>query len=156
MSAAVAKGLVPKTSLQATMFRLGDRLMGIEISAIREINRVGKITPVPDAPAKVRGVINLRGEVVTVLDLRAILGMDATEVTTSSRLMIVPSENEHIALLVDRVEDVITVSSTDEEDLPANAGDLDGRYFRSVYKLEHELLILLDVVAVFVDDASRR
>jgi hypothetical protein len=82
--------------------------------------------------------------------------MDATEVTTSSRLMIVPSENEHIALLVDRVEDVITVSSTDEEDLPANAGDLDGRYFRSVYKLEHELLILLDVVAVFVDDASRR
>ncbi len=135
------------TERQLTSFRLGELLLGIDIRCIREINRVIDITPVPDAPSLVTGVVNLRGEVVTVVDLRTILELPATEVTPRTRLMIVQSDEEAIGLLVDSVSDVATVLGSDEEPLPANVGGIDSRYFTGVYRVDSELLVVLDVAA---------
>jgi purine-binding chemotaxis protein CheW len=135
------------TERQLTTFRLGDLLLGIDIRCIREINRVSAITPVPDAPPQITGVMNLRGEVVTVVDLRAVLELPPTEITPRTRLMIVQSDDEPIGLLVDRVADVATVQGTDEEPLPANVGGIDSRYFTGVYRAGSDLLIVLDVAA---------
>jgi purine-binding chemotaxis protein CheW len=144
---AIAHKSAGTTERQLVTFRLGELLLGIDIRCVREINRVFDITPVPDAPPLVTGVVNLRGEVVTVVDLRTILELPATEITPRTRLMIVQSDDEAIGLLVDRVADVATVQSTDEEPLPANVGGIDSRYFTGVYRVGNDLLVVLDVAA---------
>lgn len=136
------------TTLQLATFRLGELFLGIDISCIREITRVGEIAPVPDAPESVRGITNLRGEVVTVLDLRTILLLDRAEVTGRSRLIIVQYDDEHVGLLVDQVTDVVSVGPEIQEPLPANIEGVDARFFSTVFKFDHELLILLNVLAV--------
>lgn len=134
--------------LQCASFYLGEALMGIPIQQIEEINRHLAMTPVPHAPPHVRGVINLRGEVVTVIDLRTILGLAPTELTPRTRNVIVNSKGEHIGLLVDRIADVVTAGGDQVEPPPANVRGVDGRFFRGVYKLDGELLVILDVEAV--------
>jgi purine-binding chemotaxis protein CheW len=139
--------LLSAETQQLATFWLGDLLLGIDIVAIREINRVVEITPVPDAPAAVKGVVNLRGDVVTILDLRSLLGLELVELTSQSRLIVIPMEEEVVGLIVDRVTDVATVTTDDEVPLPANMGGIDGRYFTGVYKLNNDLLVVLDVAA---------
>ncbi len=134
-------------SRQLATFRLGELLLGIDIRCIREINRMTDFTPVPDAPPQVKGVVNLRGEVVTVINLRTILDLPPQEITSSTRLMIVQSEIEAIGVLVDRVSDVATVQRAEEEPLPANLGGVDSRYFSGMYRVGSELLVELDVTA---------
>ncbi len=135
------------TTQQLATFWLGDLLLGIDIVAIREINRVVEITPVPDAPEAVKGVVNLRGDVVTILDLRTLLGLEQVELTSQSRLIVIPMAEEVVGLIVDRVTDVATVTTDDEVPLPANMGGIDSRYFTGVYKLNNDLLVVLDVAA---------
>uniref|UniRef100_A0A7C2NWA3 Chemotaxis protein CheW n=1 Tax=Schlesneria paludicola TaxID=360056 RepID=A0A7C2NWA3_9PLAN len=132
---------------QLATFWLGDLLLGIDIQDIREIIRVGDLTPVPDAPAMVSGVVNLRGDVVTVVNLRTVLDLPQVARTSQTRLMIVQHGPESIGLLVDRVADVVMVSAKTEEPLPANVGGVDGRYFTGVYRVGSELLVVLDVAA---------
>jgi purine-binding chemotaxis protein CheW len=144
---AIAHRTAPSLERQLTTFRLGDLLLGIDIRCIREINRVIAITPVPDAPPQITGVVNLRGEVVTVVDLRTVLELPPAEITPRTRLMIVQSDEEAIGLLVDRVADVATVQDGDEEPLPANVGGIDSRYFTGVYRVGSDLLVVLDVAA---------
>lgn len=140
--------LSSESTVQLATFLLGDLMLGIDIASIREITRVGEIAPVPDAAKSVRGITNLRGEVVTVLDLRTILELDPGEQTSHSRLIIMRYQDEHVGLLVDQVTDVLTVGSDIQEPLPANIGGVDSRFFSTVYKLELDLLVLLNVSAV--------
>jgi purine-binding chemotaxis protein CheW len=95
----------------------------------------------------VAGVVNLRGDVVTVVDLRTILDMPAIEITPKTRLLIVQSETESIGLLVDRVADVVTVTTADAEPLPANLNGSARQYFSHVYRVGAELLVMLNVAA---------
>jgi purine-binding chemotaxis protein CheW len=145
--ASQAPGSGASTELQLATFCLGDLLLGIDIRCIRGINRVGTFTLVPEAPAMVAGVVNLRGDVVTVLDLRTILDMPSIEITPKTRLLIVQSEAESIGLLVDRVADVVTVATTDAESLPANLNGNASQYFTNVYRVGAELLVMLNVAA---------
>lgn len=133
------------TELQFASFQVGDLLLGIDIHQVREINRNVQLTPVPHAPEAVRGVINLRGEVVTVVDLRSVLGLPPTEFNRSTRNVIVKLGNEQISLLVDRVADVISCVSDEIDPLPENLAGFDGNYFSGVFKLEQGLLIVLNV-----------
>ncbi|MGD0519423.1 MAG: chemotaxis protein CheW [Thermoguttaceae bacterium] len=128
-------------------FYVGDLLIGIDIHSVEEINRQVDVTPVPQAPPHVRGVINLRGEVVTVVDLRKVLEMGQTEINQYSRTVVVNSGNEEIGLLVDRVADVVLARAEQIDQPPANISGVDGRFFKGVYKLDKTLLILLDVDA---------
>lgn len=147
ISAPAAPAASSATELQLATFWLGDFLLGINIHCIRGINRVGTITPVPEAPVTVAGVVNLRGDVVTVVDLRSILHLSPIEITPKSRLLIVQSEAESIGLLVDRVADVVTVSTDNAEPLPANFNGVASQYFTDVYRVGADLLVTLDVAA---------
>ena len=128
-------------------FRVGDALMGVSIRQVEEINRHVEVTAVPHAPDYVRGVINLRGEVVTVVDLRRILGLPPAEITKQTRTVVVHSKGEHIGLLVDRIADVVKARTDEIDSPPANVGGVEGRFFKGVHKLETELLVILDVDA---------
>ncbi len=131
--------------LELATFYVGDLLMGIDIQQTQEINRQVEVTVVPHCPEWVRGVINLRGEVVTVLDLRNILGMEPMEITNDSRNIIVHMNGENIGLLVDKIADVVITDVDRIEPAPANISGIEGKFFKGVYQLEKELLVLLDI-----------
>ena len=130
---------------QFATFYVGELLLGVDIRQVQEINRQLDVTDVPQAPKFVRGVINLRGEVTTVMDLRTILGLEPTEVTRSSRNLIVNSGGESIGFLVDRISDILTLRSDEINPAPTNIKGIQGRYFSGVHTLESEILVLLNV-----------
>jgi len=131
--------------VQYASFQVGDLLLGIDICQVQEINRNLQLTPVPHAPAAVRGVINLRGEVVTVIDLRCVLGMPPAEFTRATRNVIIKHAGEQIGLLVDNVADVITCRADNIDPIPENLGGLESSYFSGVFKLDQGLLVTLNV-----------
>jgi purine-binding chemotaxis protein CheW len=137
-------------------FYLGELLLGIDIRLVREINRQLEFTPVPHAPPQVRGVINLRGEVVTVMDLRTILGLDRIDISKQARNVIVHSRAEQIGLLVDRVADTVCTTAEAIEPVPANIHGLDAAMFQGVVRLESELVVILNVEAALADGSSRQ
>lgn len=141
--------------MEIATFYMGDILMGVDIQKVQEINRHVDITPVPQAPACVRGVINLRGDVVTVLDLRTVLELEPAEITDQSRNMIAKAGDEQIGLLVDRIADVVKVTRNEIEPPPANVSGIDGRFFDGVYKMESELLIILNAEEVLSVDQNQ-
>jgi purine-binding chemotaxis protein CheW len=148
MSTKTKTGSVRSTGeVEFVTFYVGDLLIGIDIHSVEEINRQVDVTPVPQAPPQVRGVINLRGEVVTVVDLRKVLGLGDTAINEHSRTVVVNSGNEEIGLLVDRVADVVLAHADQMDMPPANVSSVDGRFFKGVYKLDKTLLVLLDVDA---------
>lgn len=136
---------------QFATFYLGDLLFGIDIANVQEINRQGNITPVPHADAHVRGVINLRGEVATVIDLRSVLGMAAAEDTPSARNLIVHSQGEAIGLWVDRISDILTLRDDEISRPPANVDGIDGKFFHGVHTLEQDIVVILDIEQVLAD-----
>ena len=126
-------------------------LLGIDIRHVQEINRQLEVTRVPHSPAEVRGVINLRGDVATVIDLRRLLELPPTEVTRESRNLIVNLEGESIGLLVDRISDILTIHEDQIEPSPANVRGIDGRLLTGVHALKSSIVVLLDIEEVFSD-----
>ncbi len=145
MTTRAAGAVLSGDELEFATFYVGNILLGLDIQQIEEINRQLAMTAAPHAPHFVRGVVNLRGEVATVVDLRAILGMPPVEITDQSRNVVVNSRGERIGLLVDRIGDVVRAVTADIEPPPANVSGVDGRFFKGVCKLEKELLVILDV-----------
>jgi purine-binding chemotaxis protein CheW len=136
--------LTSATAQEYATFYVGTTLMGVDIQQLQEINRQMQLTPVPLASPTVRGVINLRGEVVTVMDLRVIMGLQPTEITSKTGNVIVKSNGEQVALLVDRIADVVLADTDQLEPAPANVHGIEGRFFKGIYTLESELLVILD------------
>jgi purine-binding chemotaxis protein CheW len=141
---------------QLTTFGIGDLLFGIDIQSIQEINRQVETTPVPHSPAAVRGVVNLRGDVVTVMDLRVILDLEPIQISPSTRTIIVRQGNERTGLLVDAVADVVTVDDSNILTCPANVNGIAGRFFRGVVQLELDLLVVLSIDQVLGAEATTR
>ncbi len=117
-------------SLVAT-FMIDERYYGISTSVVREVVRVGEITPVHHSPDFILGIMNLRGRIVTVIDLGRKLSLNSLEVSGQSRIFIAEWKQEHVGLLVDRVGEVVPFEEEDlrpsPENLPANqAGMLHG------------------------------
>lgn len=142
--------------LEVASFYLGNALMGVPIDRIEEINHQLDLTPVPHAPACVRGLINLRGQVVTVIDLRVALGLDPAVQTRQTCNIVVRSQGELIGVAVDRIADVVCLRWSDLEPSPANVAGADGQYFSGVYKLPEELLIVLDAEKILGVDLPAR
>ncbi len=128
---------------QYTTFFVGDLLLGLSISRVREINRHLDVTVVPHAPDFVLGVINLRGDVVTVLDLASIIGLPRREVTRNSRNVVIHWEDQLVGLAVDRIADIVAISPEEITPPPANIGAADGRFFRGVHTTDDEIIVLL-------------
>ena len=139
---------------QYATFYVGNLLLGIDIGQVQEINRQLDVTNVPQAPKCVRGVINLRGEVTTVIDLRTILGLEQTEVTENSRNLILNFEGETLGFLVDRVSDITALKSSEVDPPPSNIKGIQGKYFLGVHALETEILVLLNLDAVLAEETK--
>jgi len=139
---------------QYATFYVGNLLLGIDIGQVQEINRQLDVTNVPQAPECVRGVINLRGEVTTVIDLRTILGLKQTQVTETSRNLIINFESETLGFLVDRVSDIVDLRSDEINAPPSNVDGVQGKYFLGVHTLETEILVLLNLDAVLAEESK--
>lgn len=130
---------------QYATFYVGELLLGIPIDQVREINRQLDSTEVPHAPDYVRGVINLRGDVVTVVDLATILGMQRTELSRTSRNVIIHWQDQLVGLAVDRVADIIGVAPEEIAPTPANVAGVEGRFFKGVRTTDSTIVVILDV-----------
>ncbi|MCA8962343.1 MAG: purine-binding chemotaxis protein CheW [Planctomycetes bacterium] len=130
-------------------FHVGDLLVGIDVQIVQEINRLQcGVTPVPRAPEHIRGVLHLRGEVVTVLDLRRLLGLPPSELTRHSRNVVVDHDGERFALVVDRIADVESCSPDQIEQPPGNVRGVDERCFIGVLQVERGIVALLDIATL--------
>ncbi|MEQ8791229.1 MAG: chemotaxis protein CheW [Pirellulaceae bacterium] len=139
---------------QLTSFYLGETLLAIDIHHVQEINRQFDITSVPHAPDRVRGVLNLRGDVVTAIDLRRILGLPACQLTPATRNLIVHHQGELVGLLVDRISDILAVSQDQLLPPPSNVSDVDGRFIESVYTLDDDIVAILNVDEILSDNSQ--
>lgn len=133
-------------------FYVGDALCGIEIEQIEEINRLSLMTRVPQAPANVLGILNLRGQIVTIIDLAGCLGLGTTELTPQARIIIVNRAGGKVGILVGRISDVVAVDLMTREPPPANMRGIQGGYFTGVCKREKDLVGLLDLDRLFSAD----
>ena len=138
---------------QLVVFKLGTEEFGVDISQVREIIRVGDITRIPGSPRYVDGVINLRGQVTTVVNLRNRLGLDGKAMDANARIMILEVDKNVIGVIVDSVTEVKNLIASQIEALPdALSTTVSSRYIQGVGKLEARLLILIDLKLVIKDD----
>jgi len=131
--------------VELATFQVGEALCGMEIRQIQEINKLSQLTRAPQAPADVLGILNLRGQIVTVLDLARRLGLGSTEPDPQCRVIIVNSAGGKVGILVHRISDVVSVELREQEPAPANMRGIQGRFFTGVCKREHSLIGLLDI-----------
>lgn len=142
-----------KELLQLVSFEVGAEEYAIPILAVQEINRMMDITRVPQSPAFVEGVINLRGKVIPVVDLRKRFSMPINENTGDERIIVVEVQGETeprvIGFTVDKVNRVLRIGSDIVEPAPSMASGADSEYVQGVGKLEEGLLILLSLDKLF-------
>lgn len=132
-------------TLQLTTFRLGDEEYGIEIDKVKDIITVPTITPVINSPFSIIGMMNLRGKLIPVMDLRERFGISQQQTTRKSRIMVVEIRNELIGLLVDQVTQVLKVNEEIIEHAPKYESLVEEAYIRGICHLEERLIILLDI-----------
>jgi purine-binding chemotaxis protein CheW len=133
--------------IQLATFYVADMCLALDIGLIQEIIRDVKITRVPHSPPQVRGVINLRGEVTTVIDLRQVLGLPPLDSTSDTQTLIVRSQGESIGVIVDRVGDICAVDGGSIVPPPPNVDCVDGRFFHGVCQRKSEIILVLDLEA---------
>ena len=131
--------------MQLVVFELGDESYGVDISRVQDINRMQEITEIPHAPESVVGVINLRGRVIPVIDLRKRFGLPEAVHTKDTRIVVVHLEGNLIGVIVDAVSQVLRIpADIVEPPSPVLAG-VDSKYLRGIAKLDDKLVILLDL-----------
>ena len=130
---------------QYLVFSLGDEEYGIEITHVQEIKSLAPVAPIPNTPEYVKGVLNLRGTIIPIVDLRLRLSMPPREYDRFTVIIVVVVEGKQVGLVVDRVSDVLDISTDDIDDSPPLADDLDTTWLRGVGKLGERLVFLLDV-----------
>lgn len=133
------------TILQCVTFRLDEETYGINVMQVQEVLRVTEIAPVPGAPDYVLGIINLRGNVVTVIDTRERLGLEAKERDESTRIVIIEADKLVVGILVDAVAEVVDLPASEIESPPSVGNDESSKYIQGVATREGELLILVDL-----------
>ena len=131
--------------VELVTFYVGKAICGMDILTVQEINKNMNITHVPQSQDYIVGVLNMRGKIVSIIDLGKKLGLSPVELTENSRNVIVNSKNEHIGFLVDRISDVIQAELDKIEFPPANIGGVQGRFFEGVFKSEDNLIGILNV-----------
>jgi purine-binding chemotaxis protein CheW len=142
------KSKVVLKGIEFSTFYVGGALCGIDILNIQEINKHFEITKVPQAYDYIEGILNLRGRIVTIIDLGKKLGLQPVIRNKDNRNIIVNSEDEHIGLLVDSISDVVIASRDDIEPAPSNIGGVKGKYFQGVLKTDKQLIGILDIAEV--------
>ena len=140
---------------QLVVFQLGSELYGVEISRVHEIIRLQEVTRVPHSPPFVEGVINLRGKVISVINLRRRFGLPDADDTRAGRIVVVDINDQVVGMVVDGVSEVLRINTaTIEPPSPAVAG-IDSEYLQGIAKLPERLVILLDLDRVLTREERR-
>jgi purine-binding chemotaxis protein CheW len=129
-------------------FRIGRETFGVPISLVHEIVRVPEITAVPDAPECVEGVINLRGKIVSIVDLRKRFGEKEVTNTKKNRILVTEVENKMVGLVVDAASEVLKLPQSDIEAPPNVFEEGELNYVTGVGKLNNRLIILIDMTKI--------
>jgi purine-binding chemotaxis protein CheW len=131
--------------LQVVGFRIGNETFGVRIGSVREIVRVPEITAVPSAPETVEGVINLRGKIIPVMDLRKRFGQTEIQADKKNRILVVELDNKLVGLIVNAASEVLKIAPSEIE-APGNLfAEGESGYVTGVGKLKGRLIILLDI-----------
>jgi len=142
--------------LQLVGFRIGRETFGVPIGLVHEIVRVPEITSVPDAPDYVEGVINLRGKIVSIVDLRKRFGESRIEASRKNRILVAEIQNKMVGLIVDAASEVIRLAETEIEAPPEVFEDSELKYVTGVGKLNGRLVILVDLTKILQKGELRR
>lgn len=135
-------------NLDLVVFTVNEVKCALRVDEVQEIKRIVQINDVYHAPEYVRGVINLRGQIVTVIDMRKKLNYQTCELNLSSRLVVVKREEEQIGLLVDTIEDTVMARAEDILMPPSNIQGAESRFFLGVCKTPESLVTILDLEAI--------
>ncbi|KMV30610.1 chemotaxis protein CheW [Photobacterium swingsii] len=138
--------------LQWVTFQLEDETYGINVMQVREVLRYSEIAPVPGAPDYVIGIINLRGNVVTVIDTRSRFGLMPGEISDNTRIVIIEAEKQVIGILVDSVAEVVYLRSSEIDTTPSVGTEESAKFIQGVSNRDGELLILVDLNKLLSDD----
>lgn len=135
-----------KKEFQLVVFSIGNEEFGVDINQVREIVRLIPITYLPKAPVFIEGVVNLRGQVVAIVDLAKRLVIKSNPRTDSTRIIVVEVENNAVGMIVDSVSEVLRLSSDEIDEIPMLVDtEVPEHYIRGVGKLKDRLLVLLDL-----------
>ncbi|MBL8047763.1 MAG: purine-binding chemotaxis protein CheW [Chthonomonas sp.] len=130
---------------QTIVFQLENEFYGVDIFRVNEIIRLREITPIPGTEAHIRGLVNLRGKTIPVIDLKARFGMGSCAEAASTRIIVLDSDDGNVGILVDAVREVLTLATDDIEQAPALVTDLDNEFVRGVAKSANTLITLLNI-----------
>jgi len=131
--------------LQVVGFRIGEETFGVRIGSVREIVRVPEITSVPNAQDTIEGVINLRGKIIPVIDLRKRFGQAEIQSDKKNRILVVELEGKLVGLIVNSASEVLKIPPSDIESPGSVFADGESSYVTGVGKLKGRLIILLDI-----------
>jgi purine-binding chemotaxis protein CheW len=137
---------------QFLTFKLLKEFYGVAIENIREINRVGEITPVPKTPHYIKGVMNLRGKIIPVVNLRERFGLPAEEYTRDTCIIVIDTPVGLVGLIVDSVKEVVTLEEKVIEAPPHLSHSDSTSFITGMGKLDDKVLILVDIVSAFSQD----
>jgi len=141
--------------LQLVGFLIGKEEFAVDILKVQEINRITQITKVPNSPEFVEGVINLRGKVIPILDLRIRMGMSKRTQDNNTRIIVVEVAGKTIGFIVDEVTEVLRIPRTVIENPPELVSGINSDFITGVGKLEDRLLILLDLDRILSVEESK-
>lgn len=141
---------------QVVSFKIGKELFGVYIQNVQEIVRVPEITLVPEMPSFVEGVVNLRGKIVSIIDLSKRLKIEGSSRTKTSRILIVEVEKKVIGLLVGSVTEILRLPPESIEPAPDIITSVGAEYIMGVGKLHEKLIILLDLKSILKPDEIRK
>jgi len=130
------------------VFALGHEEYGVEVEKVKTIERMQQMTRVPKTPPFIKGVINLRGVVIPIIDLRARFGLPEKEATENSRMIIVATGNIEVGMIVDSANDVIDLDDSLVESPPEIVGGIRAKYLDGIAKIGERLLVLLNLEQV--------
>ncbi|OBQ55713.1 chemotaxis protein CheW [Halodesulfovibrio spirochaetisodalis] len=138
--------------MQLVTFSIGEEEFGVDILKVQEIIRTMEITKVPKAPNFVEGVINLRGKVIPIIDLRRRFGLSSKEHDKHTRIIVIEINNMIVGFVVDSVSEVLRIPASTVEPPPAVVAGMESEYISGVGKLQDRLLILLDLDRLLSND----
>ncbi|MBC8553205.1 MAG: chemotaxis protein CheW [Nitrospira sp.] len=154
MSDSTEKTTTGEQLLQFVTFTLNNEEYAVDILNVQEINRIAEITPAPNAPDHVEGVINLRGKVIPVINLRKKFGLEDKKRDETSRIIIIEIQEITNGLIVDAVSEVLRIPSSLIEAAPPMSSDIHANYIKGIAKLDGRLIILLDMNQLAGDTTS--
>ena len=141
--------------LQLVSFMIGSEEFAINILSVQEINRMLQITKVPNAPAFVSGVVNLRGRVIPVIDLRTKLGLPMKQFDKNTRIVVVEVKDKTVGFIVDAVKEVLRIPTNITEPPPELVTGINSEFIMAVGKLEDRLITLIDIEKVLSNSDTK-